>query len=100
MRSEILTPAVANRSSACRGQVTEVIYHLKAATVRGHDIFPVKAAGWSSALAKATGNGSSGIIVVFDSITCSPKVVIDDRHRITDARTAVTDVTRHRGTSA
>jgi hypothetical protein len=34
--------------------------HLKAATLEGRKIFTVKAAGWSAALRRRSGNGSSG----------------------------------------
>jgi ornithine cyclodeaminase/alanine dehydrogenase-like protein (mu-crystallin family) len=64
--------------------------HLKAATLQGRDIFTVKVAGWSASLAQDTGNGSSGIIIAFDAVTCLPKAILEDRHFISDARTAAT----------
>lgn len=48
--------------------------HLKAATIQGRKIFTVKAASWSSTLRAKTGNGSSGLIIAFDSETCLPRV--------------------------
>jgi ornithine cyclodeaminase/alanine dehydrogenase-like protein (mu-crystallin family) len=62
--------------------------HLKSATLKGRSIFTVKAAGWSSALRARTGNGSSGLIIAFDSETCLPTAILDEQHFISDIRTA------------
>jgi ornithine cyclodeaminase/alanine dehydrogenase-like protein (mu-crystallin family) len=62
--------------------------HVKSATLKGRTIFTIKAAGWSAALRDRTGNGSSGLILAFDSETCLPVAILDEQHFVSDIRTA------------
>jgi ornithine cyclodeaminase/alanine dehydrogenase-like protein (mu-crystallin family) len=62
--------------------------HVKSATLRGRSIFTIKAAGWSATLRQRTGNGSSGLIIAFDSETCLPTAILDEQHFVSDIRTA------------
>jgi ornithine cyclodeaminase/alanine dehydrogenase-like protein (mu-crystallin family) len=62
--------------------------HVKSATFKGREIFTIKAAGRSASLRDRTGNGSSGLIVAFDSETCLPIANRDEQHFVSDIRTA------------
>jgi ornithine cyclodeaminase/alanine dehydrogenase-like protein (mu-crystallin family) len=62
--------------------------HVKSACLPDCPIFTVKMAGWSQVLNDRGEPASSGLIVVFDSITCKPIAILQDNHLISDYRTA------------
>ncbi|UWR11709.1 ornithine cyclodeaminase family protein [Sulfitobacter mediterraneus] len=62
--------------------------HVKSACLPDCPIFTVKMAGWSQVLVDRGEPASSGLIVVFDSITCKPIAILQDNHLISDYRTA------------
>lgn len=62
--------------------------HVKSACLPECPIFTVKMAGWSQVLVDRGEPASSGLIVVFDSITCKPIAILQDNHLISDYRTA------------
>jgi len=62
--------------------------HVKSACLPDCPIFTVKMAGWSQVLLDRGEPASSGLIVVFDSITCKPIAILQDNHLISDYRTA------------
>jgi ornithine cyclodeaminase/alanine dehydrogenase-like protein (mu-crystallin family) len=62
--------------------------HIKAASLLNCPIFTVKMAGWSQALIDKGEPSSSGMIAVFDSVTCQPLAILQDNHLISDFRTA------------
>lgn len=62
--------------------------HVKSACLPDCPIFTVKMAGWSQVLVDRGEPASSGLIVVFDSVTCKPIAILQDNHLISDYRTA------------
>jgi len=61
--------------------------YVKTGSVRGGEIFVVKVSPWF-ALNVAQGQPQGGIIAVFDSKTGYPLAIIDDKHYLSDIRTA------------
>jgi ornithine cyclodeaminase/alanine dehydrogenase-like protein (mu-crystallin family) len=62
--------------------------HVKSASIAGSPVFTIKMAGWSRVLADRGEVPSSGMIVVFDALTCRPLAILQDDHLISDYRTA------------
>jgi len=62
--------------------------HVKSAVMQGADIFTVKTAGWSAKNEAVGLSASSGMITVFDAVSCRPIAILQDNHLISDLRTA------------
>lgn len=60
---------------------------VKSATLTGHPFHVVKIAPWFAANV-AAGQPQGGLLVVLDSATGQTRAVIEDRHRLSDLRTA------------